>query len=166
MSYVCSICGEVHNDRPAYAFISPFHYHVLSPEDQATTAKLSDDWCIIGHDTQADHFIRAVLKMPITGTDDTFEYGVWVSLSEKNFVHYMDNFNEDLEGTTFFGYLCNQMPDYENTLLIKTDVVCGPKGQRPEVFLQSNQEDNPFVTDFIKGITKEEADRRTHQLLE
>ena len=165
MSYVCSICGQVHDERPAFAFTSPFHYHLLSEEDKDNTATLSEDWCIIEHDTQADHFIRAVLKLPIEGTDDTFEYGVWVSLSENNFVHYMDNFNEDLEGTTFFGYLCSQISGYESTILIRANVVCGPEGKRPVVFLHGDQEDHQFVSDFINGITKEEADKRTHELL-
>lgn len=165
MAYSCIICGEIHHDRPAFAFLSPYHYHTLSGEEKETSATLSEDWCIIEHDTRKDHFIRAVLRLPITGTAEEFEYGVWVSLSEKNFVHYMDNFNEDIKDTAFFGYLCNQIPGYDNTLLIKTNVVCGPKGQRPFVFPQEEQQDNPFVYDFIHGITKEEADKRTHQLL-
>jgi hypothetical protein len=165
MAYRCSVCGEVHHDRPAYAFISPDYYHLLSQDEQVSMAKLSEDWCVIEHDTQSDYFVRAILRLPIHDTDDTFEYGVWVSLSEKNFVYYMDNFNEDIEGTTFFGYLCNQIPGYENTLLIKTNVVCGGKGQRPEVFLHKDQGDHLFVNDFFYGITPEEADRRTHLLL-
>jgi hypothetical protein len=166
MSYLCTICGTIHDDRPALGFTSPYHYQILTAEEQANTAKLSEDWCVVMHDTQEDHFIRAVLKTPIKDTDDTLEYGVWVSLSETNFVYYMDNFNEDLEGTTFFGYLCNQLPGYEDTLLIKANVVCGPTGQRPQVVPHADQQDKPLVTDFYNGVTKEDADYWTHQLLQ
>jgi hypothetical protein len=165
MPYQCTVCGQLHDDIPAFAFISPHYYHILSDEDKSTMAKLSEDWCIIRHDTQTDHFIRAVLQLPIADTDEIFEYGVWVSLSEKNFGHYMDNFNEDIEGTTFFGYLSSQIPGYENTLSIKTNVVCGPKGQRPYVIPHQDQQDNTLVHDYYHGITPEEADQRIHQLL-
>lgn len=155
----------MHDSRPAFAFISPYHYHALSDVDQQSMAKLSEDWCIISHDTQADHFIRATLELPIIDTDETFEYGVWVSLSKKKFVFYLDNFHEEIEGTTFFGYLCSQIPGYANTLSIKTNVVCGPKGQRPIVFPQESQQEHPLVHDFLHGISSIEADKRTHLLL-
>lgn len=165
MKYKCSVCDQVHEDMPAFAFNSPYYYHILSEEDKANTSFLNEDWCIIEHDTQTDHFIRTVLRLPIINSDATFEYGLWVSLSEKNFKYYMDNFNEDISGAAFFGYLCNQIPGYENTLLLKANVVCGTKGNRPEIFLQDDQQDNAFVRDYINGITLEEVDRRVHMLL-
>ncbi|NCD70887.1 DUF2199 domain-containing protein [Mucilaginibacter agri] len=164
MPYQCSVCNEVHHDWPAIAFNSPHYYHILSQEDKDKLATLSEDWCIIDYGDQTDRFIRAILRLPVIDTDQTLEYGVWVSVSEKNFVHYMDNFNEDIEGTTFFGYLCNQISEYDNTLSLKTNVVCGSKGQRPEVFPHKDQ-DNAFVHDCIYGITQEEADKRVHVLL-
>ena len=164
MAYQCSVCGEIHHDFPAFSFSSPYYYHILSEEDQATMAELSEDWCIIRHDTQTDYFIRAVLELPVTGTAETFQYGVWVSLSEKNFEYYMDNLDETREGDAFFGYLCNRIPGYENTLATRANIVCGPKGQRPHVFPHGEQ-DHAFVRDFIQGISPEEADRRIHLLL-
>jgi hypothetical protein len=162
MSHRCSVCGEVHQEMPAIAFNSPDYYAMLTEEEKTSIATLSEDFCIIEYEEQTDRFIRAVLTMPIIGTDDTFEYGVWVSLSEENFVYYMDNFNKDLEGENFFGYLCNQIPGYEDTLLLQTTVVCGPRRQRPMVFPGEEQIDNQFVKDCIDGISQEEADKRIH----
>lgn len=165
MSYHCTQCGKIHDERPALGFLSPDYYQYLSEEDKKNIATLAEDFCIIEYDKQTDRFIRAILSMPIKGTDDTLEYGVWVSLSEKNFLHYMDNFEENLEGETFFGYLCNNVPGYKETLHIRTNVVCGPQGERPHVFPHNDQADHPFVRDFIEGIPVEEADKRVHMVM-
>ncbi len=165
MSFVCSVCGEEHDDMPALTFSSPHYYHILSDGDKAVMATLTEDGCIIEHETQTDRFIRVGLRLPIIDSEETLEYGVWVSLSEKSFEYYMDNFGEDIEGTTFFGYLCNQIPGYEQTLSIKANVVCGPKGLRSQIFLHDDQQDNLLVVDSIHGITQEEADKRIHLLM-
>ena len=166
MSFHCSICGKLHEERPAIGFLSPHYYHILSEEEKASIATLSEDFCIIEYNDQTDRFIRAVLSMPIKDSEDTMDYGVWVSLSEKNFEYYMDHFMDDLESETFFGYLCSSIPGYENTLSLKTNVVCGPVGQRPQVYPHQSQSDNVFIKDCIEGISKEEADRRIHLVLD
>lgn len=166
MSFPCSVCGELHEERPAIAFNTPHYYHILSEEDKASLATLSEDFCIIEYGDQTDRFIRAVLNIPVKDSEFNMEYGVWVSLSEKNFEHYMDHFNDDLEGETFFGYLCSSIPGYENTLLLKTNVVCGTVNQRPQVFPHASQSDNVFVKDFTEGISQEEADRRIHLIID
>jgi len=166
MSFPCSVCGELHEERPAIAFSAPHYYHILSEEDKASLAILSEDFCIIEHGDQTDRFIRAVLNIPVKDSESNMEYGVWVSLSERNFEHYMDHFNDNLEGETFFGYLCNAIPGYENTLLLKTNVVCCPADKRPQVYPHESQSDNTFVKDYIKGISIEDADRRTHLVLD
>lgn len=166
MSFRCSVCGSLHEGRLAIGFLSPHYYHILSEEDKTAMATLSEDCCIIEYGDQTDRFIRVVLKLPIRDSEDMMDCGVWVSLSQPNFEYYMDHFNDDLEGEIFFGYLCNSIPGYEDTLLLKTNVVCGPAGQRPKVYLHESQSDNAFVKDCIGGISKEEADRRMHLVLD
>ncbi len=167
MPFLCSVCGEQHEDRPAAGFSAPHYYQILSEEDKTSLATLSEDFCIIEYGDQTDRFIRAVLLMPVKDSEDTMDYGIWVSLGEKNFEYYMDHFNDDIEGETFFGYLCNHIPEYEDTLLLAANVVCGPANQRPRVLLHTSQsESSTFVKDFTEGITKQEADRRIHTVLD
>jgi len=166
MPFVCSVCGKTHDEYPALAFDAPHYYHILSNDDKAAIATLTEDYCVIEHSDQTDRFIRAVLIMPIVGSEETLHYGIWVSLSEKSFNKYLDDFKEDNEGEGFFGFLCNQIPGYDNTLSLKTDVICGAKGNRPRVYPHQDQLDNPFVYDFYHGVAVEEAERRVHALMD
>jgi hypothetical protein len=162
MLFTCSTCGKVHEGFPALGFDAPYYYHNLSETEKEDIAALSDDFCIIRHPDQTDRFIRVVLNQKIIDFSDTLQYGVWVSLSEKSFNDYKEHYNSPHHLTTYFGYLCNQLPGYENTLSIKTNVETAADNNRPEIFPHDDQMDNPFVRDYFEGITLEEAERRIH----
>ena len=78
--YTCASCGEKHEDMPALCFATPAPYDQLSEEERiAYQAECDSDFCIIRYPDQTDHFIRAVLLIPIIGHEEALEYGVWVS---------------------------------------------------------------------------------------
>lgn len=162
MLFTCSVCGQVHEGFPALGFDAPYFYHNLSETEKEEIAELSDDFCIIRHRGQTDRFIRAVLNQKIIDFPETLQYGVWVSLSEKSFNDYKEHYNSTGYLTTYFGYLSNQLPDYEKTLSIKTNVQTAADDNRPEIFPHDDQMNNPFVRDYFEGISREEAERRIH----
>lgn len=91
--YTCTSCGEKHEDMPAIGFTAPDPYNQLSEEERiAYQAECDSDFCIIRYPDQTDRFIRAVLPIPIIGHEETLEYGVWVSVSEKSFNDYQSRF--------------------------------------------------------------------------
>ncbi|RAJ00279.1 hypothetical protein LX64_03981 [Chitinophaga skermanii] len=159
----CAQCGELHDEWPAIGFTSPFHYHILSEEDKANIATLTDDICVIKHDTQTDYFIRAVMEIEVKDHCDTLEYGVWVSLSDSSIEDYITRSSE--EGTcdvNYFGFLCSQIPGYDSTLSIKTNVHFTGGGQRPMIYLEKTS--HPLSVDFHEGISKEEAESRINEI--
>ena len=162
MRYKCSECGHYHEDWPALAFNSPDYYAMLSEEDKKNIAEINDDFCIIQHDTQTDHFIRTVLFQKVNDSCEPLHYGIWVSLSEKSFIEYSENFHDNKEAG-YFGYLCNAIPGYENTLAIKCNVYVTSGNNRPEVVPQEC--DHPFVRDYINGISVEEAEHRIKEMI-
>ena len=162
MLFTCSVCGQVHEDFPSLGFDVPYSYHNLSDIEKQEIAELSDDFCVIRHPDQTDRFIRVVLSQKIIDFPETLQYGVWVSLSEKSFNDYKKHHNSTDRLTTYFGYLCNQLPDYENTLSIRTNVQTAADNNRPEIFPHDDQMDNLFVRDYFEGISREEAERRIH----
>lgn len=162
MIFTCSVCGQVHEGFPALGFDAPYFYHNLSETEKKEIAELSDDFCVIYYPDQTDRFIRVVLNQKIINLPETLQYGVWVSLSEKSFNDYIEHYNSTDHLTTYFGYLCNQLPDYENTLSIRTNVQTLADNNRPEIFPHDDQMDNPFVRDYLEGISCEEAERRIH----
>ena len=84
-NYICATCGKTHSDLPSIGFEVPFHYDILSEKDKEEIALINEDLCRIEHATQTDYFIRAVLQIPIIDHEQTLDYGIWVSVSEKTF---------------------------------------------------------------------------------
>jgi hypothetical protein len=165
MNYKCATCGTEHEEWPSLTFNSPFHYHELSEEEKELNAELGNDYCIILHENETDRFIRVTLSQKIKDHCEDLDYGLWVSLSEKSYLDYQENFNNPNHLTQYFGWLCSSIPEYGSTLSIPCSVNTRTDNQRPEV-IPHNNFDHPFVKDYYEGITKEEAEKRIHDMLE
>ncbi len=150
-SFICATCGETHEGMPGLSFAEPFHYRQLSPEERTSSAFLNADICAI-HDE--DFFVRACLEVPVHGQDEPFIWGVWVSLSQPNFERYVGTIGKssDEEGP-YFGWLCNRLPGYPDTLLLKTQVRFRSGNLRPSIELEPT--DHPLAVDQRNGISPE-----------
>lgn len=95
--------------------------------------RLGSDLCTIG----TDRFIRGTLRLPIIGTDQVFAYGVWGSVNEGNYVKYVKDYNGEsdpaFEGC--FAWLCNMLPTWGMTEALPCDLILGPLGQRPAIWV-------------------------------
>ena len=150
--FTCATCGEVHEGSPSFSYKWPHHYEVLNDDDRNEIAKISDDLCVINDE---DHFIRVILEIPIHGYIDGFMWGVWVSVSEENFWKYHENFDSKEYEDTYFGWFCNVLPYYPETLHLKTNAHIKPGSQRPSLDLELT--DHPLTIDFNNGISWERA---------
>jgi len=162
--YTCSCCGKEHEEWPSLTYISPANYHNLSDEDKQEMGELDSDFCVIRHADQTDRFIRCTLTQKVIDHCENLDYGLWVSLSEKSFQDYSDNFDNDNHETQYFGWLCNDLPDYDFSESIPTTVFTRTGNQRPEI-VPHDDFDHPFVKDYYNGITKAEAERRIRAML-
>lgn len=164
-TYTCECCGQVHEGWPALAYDSPSNYNELSVEERNSIAELSEDFCMIRHTDQTDRFIRVMLSLKVNDYCETLDYGLWVSLSEKSYEDYSENFNSENHEVTYFGWLCNHISGYErSTMGIPTTVYTRTGNQRPEIVPHESFE-HPFVRDYFNGITKVEAERRIETML-
>lgn len=163
IKFIYSCCGNEHEEWPALTYNSPMGYHILSEDDKQKIAKLNDDFCEIYHSDQIDRFIRCTLTQKVVDNCQNLEYGLWVSLSEKSFQDYSENFNNENHETKYFGWLSNNLPDYENEN-IPTTVYTRLGNNRPEI-VPHDDFDHPFVHDYYNGITKAEAERRINTML-
>ena len=164
MKYKCNCCGQEHDEWPALTFSSPTAYNQLTEEEKNELGKLSNDFCVITYPDQTDRFIRCTLTQKVTDHCDNLDYGIWVSLSEKSYQDYYDNYNNDNHVTEYFGWLCSSISEYDKTLSIPTTVKTRTGNNLPEVIPHQNL-DHPFVKDYYNGITKEEAERRIKSML-
>jgi len=162
MKYICSCCGEEKEEWPAIAYDSPSLYTDLSDEEKKNS-ELTSDFCIIRHDSETFYFIRAVLIQNVIDGCQNLEYGVWVSLSEKSFNEYVDNYDNKEFTAVYFGWLANYLPDYDYDS-IPTNVEVDNSLGRPLVLPHSSHDDR-FVRDCYDGIPEEEAERRINLIL-
>lgn len=165
IKYTCSCCGKEHYEYPSLAYISPTNYNTLSKEDKENIAEISSDFCVIKHKDQTDRFIRCSLTQKIIDHCEDLNYGLWVSLSEKSYNDYSDNYNNENHEATYFGWLSNDLPDYDFKESIPTIVYTKTGNQRPEI-VPHQDFDHPFVRDYYNGITKQEAERRIKNMLD
>ena len=151
-SFTCTKCGEVHVGMPDLGFDAPLAYHQLTPAERAASGALTSDTCVIAGE---QFYIRGVLDIPVQGMDRSFGYGVWVSLSPANFARYKELFKsaDPSAEPAYFGWLCNSLPGYPDTLSLKTNVHLQPVPRRPFIELQAT--DHPLSLEQREGITVE-----------
>jgi hypothetical protein len=166
MRYNCEKCGKIHDHWPALAFDSPYYYNILSDKDKEEIAELNDDFCVIKYETQTDFFIRVVLNQLVNDSCQDLPYGLWVTLSEKNFQEYSEYFSTGNQDKVYFGFLSNVIEGYDHTLNLKMNVVVKKGSNRPEIVPHEDQLDNTFVKDYYEGITITEAKRRIKHIVE
>jgi hypothetical protein len=165
MKFTCSECGKEHDDWPALAFDAPVYYYELSSTDKLAICELTTDFCVIRHPGQTDRFIRCVINQKVVGECKSLHYGVWVSLSEKSFNDYKENYDNKNHETQYFGWLSNNILGYDHTTSVPLTVITSNGNQRPEVFPHDDF-DHQFVLDYYNGISKEEAERRIKVVIE
>ena len=76
LRWKCGSCDEWHTG-PCLDFghDEPYYW-----ERETESSRLNEDFCSID---DRDFFVRGLIKLPILGTDETFNWGVWGSLSRK-----------------------------------------------------------------------------------
>ncbi len=164
LAFVCRMCGERHAGLPAFHFDAPGQIDLVPPEERDARVELRDDTCIIELDG-THRFVRGQLEIPIEGVDETFLWSVWVSLSEASFARYSELFEDDdrVPGEAFFGWLCNALPEYPDTMFLKTRLHVRAYPSRPSVELEPT--DHPLAVDQREGISRERAVELAERLL-
>lgn len=158
----CSICGESHEGLSlSFGAIAPIYYDSIPASERSNRTTLTSDVCVIDHEY---FFVHGCLEVPIQGTLEGFSWGVWVSLSRTSFDRILRVW--DLAGREseppYFGWLSTRLPDYPDTLNLKTEVHLRPVGQRPWVDLEPT--DHPLAVHQRSGVPWETAVRISEAL--
>lgn len=164
LSFRCRACGELHVGLPAFHFAGPAQLGAVPPEEFDARVDLTDDGCTLDLYGR-HHFARGQLEVPIHGTDDQLTWSVWVSLSENSFARYVELFEDERReaGASFFGWLCNALPEYPDTMFLKTRLHVRPYPLRPSVELEPT--DHPLAIEQREGIGRARAIAMAERLL-
>ena len=80
--FACHTCGKWDEGLPFdYAYDSPAYWNSLSEEEKKGSF-LNSDLCSI---EDRHFFVRGLIEVPVRDGRTAFRWGVWVSLSKKNF---------------------------------------------------------------------------------
>jgi hypothetical protein len=119
----------------------------------SSTHCLTEDLCIL----EGEHyFVRCILQLPLVGAPgEHFAFGIWSSLSGKNFEIYTATFDtgEQADLGPWFGWFSNRLRGYPETLRLKCLVHPQAGRQRPRIELQDC--DHPLARESREGITYE-----------
>jgi hypothetical protein len=152
MEFTCRTCGKRHDaNQISFGADAPMQWDLISDAERAKS-ELGGEQCVIEAGGQRHFFVRACLDVPIAGTDRAFTWGVWVSLSARSFLEMSEHW-EDPSRTSlgpYFGWLCTKIPEYPDTVFLKTRVHQRAVGQRPGVELEET--DHPLSVDQHHGI--------------
>lgn len=149
--YRCSRCGEWHADLPlAYGADAPHLWYLISDEQRARS-ELTSDQCVI---EERYFFIRGSIELNVLDGPGPLVWGVWVSLSERNFLRACELWHtpgREAEPPCF-GWLSTQLPGYPPVLQVKTMVHTRPVGERPWVEVELGG--HPVADEQRNGITQ------------
>ncbi len=149
--YVCGICGQYHAELPrGFSADAPYLYLTIPTKERSVRCHLTSDVCVID---DKHFFIRGCLEIPVLDGTGPFIWGVWTSISQKNFTRYLEL--QDAEPCEneppYFGWLSTQLPLYPDTLNLKTHIYSRPLNRRP--FIELEPTDHPLAIEQRKGIT-------------
>jgi len=164
LTFHCRRCGERHVGLPAFHFEGPAQLRAVPPEQFEARVELTDDGCVLDLDGR-HNFVRGQLEIPIRDAGDNFTWSVWISLSEGSFERYAALFDDPARepGETFFGWLCNAVPEYPDTMFLKTRLHVRPYPLRPSVELEPTE--HPLAVDQREGIARARAIALAERLL-
>jgi hypothetical protein len=147
----CHCCGQVFDTLPtSYGAAAPAYWQNTPEGEYDRSNFLTSDACVIDG---RNRFIRGCIELPLLGHDDNFVWGVWVSLSEKNFERVLELWDAPAksEESPMFGWLSTNLSPYPRTLNLKTSVHLRNDGLRP--FIELEPTDHPLAIEQRDGIT-------------
>ena len=154
--WFCRSCGDHHSGIFDLVCSKPEAWpgsEEQSSNSLAATSShfLSEDFCVLNGE---HYFVRSVLELPILGSDNgRFGYGVWATLSKRNFDIYWAAFDDGDMAVLgpWFGWFSNRLPGYPETNLLKCQVRPQNGRQRPLVELEPTQ--HPLAIEQRDGVT-------------
>jgi hypothetical protein len=148
--FTCATCGKIHAGTPSFGAEAPLSYYEIPEQERESRCILGTDNCVIDAKW---FFIRGCLEIPVHGHDEPLVWGVWISLSEKNYARWVEVFDQDERSHIgpFFGWLSASLNPYPETASLKTLVHLRDHGLRPTIEVEPT--DHPLAIEQRNGIT-------------
>jgi hypothetical protein len=114
MPFVCSVCGEHHDERLLDIRLGlPHVIHVLDADARTRRAWLADDFAVLD---DSRFFVRGLLELPIPELDGRFAYGSWVEVSMPDFQELMRHWHDEEQFQPVECTVANELEPYRDTV--------------------------------------------------
>lgn len=151
----CPCCGNPMEGIFDVVFYAPMTWpHQDAPKDAAGNLRVGEDYLtsdLCQHDD--NFFVRSIFLIPIQGSDQTFSFGCWGSLSEDDFRRYLEAEETGAPFEGAFSWLTNRFPCFGLEDAIDEAFACDfiPRGgsQRPHLYAH----EGPLADAQGNGIT-------------
>ena len=158
LRWKCDSCDEWHTGPCLdFSYDEPYYWRkeyktVNGAPGRRQRTFLTGDYCAIDDE---HFFVRGFIPLPIVGTNETFNWGVWGSLSRENFdtVLEMDDNPKAAELPPMFSWLSSKIAEYPETLSLKMYAHMQPGNQRPWFELEPSP--HPLAQEYKSGILPE-----------
>ncbi len=152
IKWVCQCCGVQQDGVPmSFGYKQPHNWSFLTSTEHSRS-HLDADICIINHDRdQTEYQIRCVMPFLVPEIRDNFDFGVWISVSEKSMkIYKAGNAAGSFEKPDCFGYLLHSLPGYQETWALEGTLVFSTGNLRPYFYL--NKTDHQLYQDQKRGL--------------
>jgi hypothetical protein len=135
----CPCCGRTFSGVFDIGFDHP------APWTHGNRSESGEDELIVGDDSLGTdlcrigphRFVRAILPIPIIGTDQIFAFGPWGSVNPSNFDRYVAGASSgEFEGC--FAWMMNSLPGFQMDDWLPCNLEIEAKDERPRLYVHDN----------------------------
>lgn len=142
------------NEIPTdFAFEPPWLAMDVAEDEFGSRVRLTSEFFVV--DDEA-FFVRGIIELPILGTEESFAWGVWCSLSRQSYERAVERWDKPgaEREPPAFGWLHCRLPGYDkSTWLLKTMVHPRDASTRPWVEVEPGS--HRLADEQTHGITIE-----------
>lgn len=158
----CACCGNIHRrDELELCYRRPDPVVALSTAQREAIAKETDDLCSIGEDR---FFVRAILPLPVSGREHSYNLGVWVEVNREAFFRVIDLWHDPDQANEppFDATLANRLPDLPETSGLPVRLQLTGPTTRPRITVPASG--HPLHREQRHGIAAHRASQYTWSL--
>lgn len=162
MGFVCSVCGEHHDELMLDIRMAlPEAVFELPDEERDQRAEIGDDSGVFrSRDGAVHYYVRGLLEIPVPSLDRYFGYGAWIEVDGQSYDRLSELWNDEQgqDEPPFAGRLANELAPYGGTVGLPVMLQLREVELLPTVELVET--DHPLRADQRTGI----SEARAHEL--
>lgn len=154
MAFVCSVCGQHHDERLLDIRLGlPHDIHKLGKEERARRTWLADDFAVLDDER---FFVRGLLEVPIPELDSRFAYGTWCEVEMPDFQELVRDWHDEDQFAPVDCVVANELEPYHGTIGLRATLHATSPDKLPTVDLADAPHE--LVHAQREGITVDRSD--------